>query len=112
MLVAISIPIFTSQLEKSRDAVTISNLRAAYAEAATEVLTNGTGTGSVEKDVVAKGTKDGLDGADDLPFDFKTATDKTEKLGGKSGSAATYTVKFTFADDKCTVESVTAKSGS
>ena len=28
---AISIPIFTSQLEKSRDAVSVANLRAAYA---------------------------------------------------------------------------------
>lgn len=35
VLVAISIPIFTSQLEKSRDAVSISNIRAAYAEAQT-----------------------------------------------------------------------------
>ena len=31
VLVAISIPIFTSQLEKSRDAVTVANLRSAYA---------------------------------------------------------------------------------
>ena len=31
VLVAISIPIFTSQLEKSRDAVSVANLRAAYA---------------------------------------------------------------------------------
>ncbi len=39
VLVAISIPIFTSQLEKSRDAVSVSNMRAAYAEAQTLVLT-------------------------------------------------------------------------
>ena len=32
MLVAISIPIFTSQLEKSRETTDESNLRAAYAE--------------------------------------------------------------------------------
>lgn len=31
MLVAISIPIFTSQLEKSREAVDLANLRSAYA---------------------------------------------------------------------------------
>ena len=43
VLVAISIPIFNSQLEKSRDAVSVSNIRAAYAEAQTAVLTNGTG---------------------------------------------------------------------
>lgn len=39
VLVAISIPIFTSQLEKSRDAVTVSNMRAAYAEASSAMLT-------------------------------------------------------------------------
>ena len=32
MLVAISIPIFTSQLEKSRQATDAANIRAAYAE--------------------------------------------------------------------------------
>ncbi len=41
VLVAISIPIFTSQLEKSREAVDAANIRAAYAEAMTEYLTNG-----------------------------------------------------------------------
>lgn len=38
---AISIPIFTSQLEKSRDSVSVANLRAAYAQAQASVLTNG-----------------------------------------------------------------------
>lgn len=37
---AISIPIFTSQLEKSREAVDLANLRAAYAEIAAESLLN------------------------------------------------------------------------
>ncbi|MBR4702645.1 MAG: prepilin-type N-terminal cleavage/methylation domain-containing protein [Oscillospiraceae bacterium] len=32
VLVAIAIPIFTTQLEKSRDAVSVSNIRAGYAE--------------------------------------------------------------------------------
>ena len=36
------IPIFTSQLEKSREAVDISNARAAYAEIMTAALTNDT----------------------------------------------------------------------
>ena len=39
MLVAIAIPIFTTQLEKSRDAVSVSNLRSAYAQASAAVLT-------------------------------------------------------------------------
>ncbi|MDY3343267.1 MAG: prepilin-type N-terminal cleavage/methylation domain-containing protein, partial [Lachnospiraceae bacterium] len=40
VLVAISIPIFTTQLEKSRDAVSIANIRAAYAEASAAMLTS------------------------------------------------------------------------
>ena len=40
VLVAISIPIFTKQLEKSRDAVDMANVRAAYAEAASAYLTD------------------------------------------------------------------------
>ena len=39
VLVAISIPIFTSQLEKSREAVDLANIRTAYAECSTAVLT-------------------------------------------------------------------------
>lgn len=38
VLVAISIPIFTSQLEKSREAVDMANIRAAYAEVMAEAL--------------------------------------------------------------------------
>lgn len=45
VLVAISIPIFSKQLEKARDAVSISNIRAAYAQAMTDALTyNGSPT--------------------------------------------------------------------
>lgn len=39
VLVAISIPIFTSQLEKSREAVDAANIRAAYAEIMADALT-------------------------------------------------------------------------
>ena len=39
VLVAISIPIFTTQLEKSREATDISNVRSAYAEVVTAYLT-------------------------------------------------------------------------
>lgn len=38
VLVAISIPIFTSQLEKSREAVDLANMRSAYAECSAAVL--------------------------------------------------------------------------
>lgn len=44
VLVAISIPIFNSQLEKSRDAVDAANVRSAYAEASAAYLTETDGT--------------------------------------------------------------------
>ncbi len=44
VLVAIAIPIFNSQLEKSRDAVDAANVRSAYAEAAAAYLTETDGT--------------------------------------------------------------------
>ena len=40
VLVAISIPIFTSQLEKSREATDMANIRAAYSEIAASALTD------------------------------------------------------------------------
>ena len=43
VLVAISIPIFTTQLEKSRESTDAANLRAAYATAAAAVLESETG---------------------------------------------------------------------
>lgn len=39
MLVAIAIPVFTSQLEKSRESTDAANLRSAYAEVMTASLT-------------------------------------------------------------------------
>ena len=42
VLVAIAIPIFTTQLERSREATDISNVRAAYAEAMADYLAKNT----------------------------------------------------------------------
>jgi len=45
VLVAIAIPVFTAQLEKSREATDLANIRSAYAELMTTYLTwNGTDT--------------------------------------------------------------------
>lgn len=41
VLVAIAIPVFTSQLEKSREATDLSNVRSAYAEVVADYLANG-----------------------------------------------------------------------
>ena len=48
VLVAIAIPIFTSQLEKAREATDLANLRAAYAECTASVLTEQTTDGVVQ----------------------------------------------------------------
>lgn len=60
VLVAISIPIFTAQLEKAREATDEANLRALYAEAASALLTEDTSTkaGDIKGATltVAKGT--------------------------------------------------------
>ncbi len=54
VLVAISIPIFSAQLEKSRDATDTANLRSAYAEVvANQLAGDGTATSPT---VVQKGT--------------------------------------------------------
>lgn len=47
VLVAISIPIFTSQLEKAREATDLANIRGAYAECSAAVLT-GADSGSAK----------------------------------------------------------------
>ena len=102
--VAIAIPIFNAQLEKSRDAVTVSNLRAAYAEAQTAVIggadsgnatitKNQDGTKSVTvKGVAAKGEQAGYsDDVDkELPFDAPA------EMGGTAGN---YDVTFSYDKD-------------
>ena len=50
VLVAVAIPVFTTQLEKSRDATSIANIRSAYAQAMTEYLT-GTSAGAASTSV-------------------------------------------------------------
>ena len=46
VLVAVAIPIFSSQLDKSRQATDIANIRAAYAEAVTKSFDSSTGSAS------------------------------------------------------------------
>ena len=53
VLVAIAIPIFTTQLEKSREATDVANVRSAYAEAVADYLGNG-GQAAVTKTVTVK----------------------------------------------------------
>ena len=49
VLVAIAIPVFTTQLERSREATDLSNIRSAYAEAVADYLTAGATTAQSAK---------------------------------------------------------------
>lgn len=60
VLVAIAITVFTSQLEKAREATDLANIRAAYAEATVEVLESDNAT--VSKTVKLTQTKQGWEG--------------------------------------------------
>ena len=59
ILVAIMIPTFTAQLEKAREATDAANIRAAYAEAMVNSLTNG-GSASVDTEKMIQ-TKAGFE---------------------------------------------------
>ena len=57
VLVAISIPIFTAQLEKAREATDAANIRAAYAELSADALTEtAIGSDKTEGDITLKAT--------------------------------------------------------
>ena len=110
VLVAVSIPIFTSQLEKARDATSVANLRSAYAEAqsaylmydgkstsqtvgtATITASNGKISSVAVSGVVIKGAVTGFEGDIDKELPFTAPAD----LGGTPG---TYTVTFAYGND-------------
>ena len=58
VLVAISIPIFTSQLEKIREATDAANIRSAYAEIQSAALTESDPAGESTKDITLSRTGD------------------------------------------------------
>lgn len=118
VLVAISIPIFSSQLEKARDAVTVSNIRAAYAQAQTAYLTqqsdttnsvgytsgaNGAATITVGN-VVSKGVLDGWSGTTD---DLVCKTLVEAGCATLENTPGTYTLTFVY-DGNGQITSITA----
>lgn len=108
VLVAIAIPIFTAQLEKSRDAVSIANIRAAYAEATTEVLTwDGKSTTPINANVksIAKDGTNTVVIVENVAIKSQKATDNWSGLAAElpctnkptdPGKAGTADVTFTY----------------
>lgn len=96
VLVAVSIPIFTSQLEKSREAVDEANLRDAYAQITTATLTEETdlSANNTSKITYSNGTAATGGSAYVPPTATVTATQqvagwsKAPDIGGKTLAAA------------------------
>ena len=98
VLVAVAIPVFTTQLEKSRDATSIANIRSAYAQAMTEYLTGtsaGAATASVSVPSVLIQTAQSNDWSGEganLPFSAPNDP-------GNKTSKSYMTATFTFTTD-------------
>ena len=96
VLVAISIPIFTSQLEKSREATDLANIRSAYAECSAALLTEST-TSTNGVTYTAPTTGENAEpgqATKDVKLTQKQAdwqTDKATEIGGTALSALGYT---------------------
>lgn len=101
VLVAISIPIFTSQLEKAREATDLANIRSAYAECTTAVLTGEAddgvtpgANGSYTKAVAISQTKaDWLDSNKDVEVAGTKVSAFTWKPTAGANGSVTVTVK-------------------
>ena len=74
VLVAISIPIFTSQLRKARLATNQANARAGYAAAVAEALDANTDTSTTKRDKDVATSKN-------LTYTYTVSTAKVEKTG-------------------------------
>ena len=87
VLVAVAIPVFTAQLEKSRQATDLANIRSSYAEAMSNYLVSndGKGDGSAYK-MQNTNTGNGLDKADLSAVDakLKSAIDSTSLTKGST----------------------------
>lgn len=95
VLVAISIPVFASQMEKSREATDLSNVRAAYAEVMAEAITEN--MEYQEKKVPLKQKQDDWQSADSVTIGGIThakGEGNTDHWRGTPGAGGTCTVSF------------------
>ncbi len=77
VLVAVAIPVFTAQLEKAREATDLANLRAAYAEQMTELLTWDGSTAITDITVDATQTQGSWQGGADKVGDITVTASTT-----------------------------------
>ena len=99
VLVAIAIPIFTTQLEKARESTDAANIRSAYAEVMAKALEES------KTDVTASVTKvQTVDGWQNKGIEKIAGVAITDIDAGGSG---TVTIKYTAADGKVAIGSAT-----
>ena len=95
VLVAISIPIFTTQLEKSREAVDAANLRAAYAEVMAAGITSD--TANYTKKVNLKQQQSDWQNTFDFPSTMVPASTAGAPSKGQASVTVTYNASGTNA---------------
>lgn len=106
VLVAIAIPVFTTQLEKSREATDIANVRSAYAAMVAEYITTGSDqamsvtakqmqTGWQGTSGVLMTQIDGVESSVNIPDDVVNGSKWTVAINGSGLSSAT--IKITKA---------------
>ena len=88
VLVAIAIPVFTSQLEKAREATDAANIRSAYAEMLVTAIDDTSGT-IADKVVNLKQTQGGWQSEVELPSNIT--------ISGEPSSKGTATLSYTGA---------------
>ena len=99
---AISIPIFTSQLEKSREATDAANFRAAYAEASADMLTNDASTYTKHIDAVQ--TQDGWQNTSiEKIGEYKLGSGAGEVPAVKKATNKGWTVAVDLTNNKVTI---------
>jgi prepilin-type N-terminal cleavage/methylation domain-containing protein len=119
VLVAISIPIFTAQLEKSREAVDEANLRSVYAEVASDLLTEPKADDTANKtDKISeiKYTANAESGDTYVATVTATQTDTSKwasgtdvNIGGQTvKAAASWTITGNVKTGKVTIEPTTS----
>ena len=91
VLVAIAIPIFTAQLEKSREATDAANIRAAYAEVVAAKVSGETDAAKLQKTVKLKQTQANWQNTLEFPANLESESGATVP----DGSAQTVTIKAT-----------------
>ena len=103
VLVAIAIPVFSAQLEKSREATDLANIRSAYAEVVVEAI-EGTAT---NKTVALKQQADGWTTGSNAETDLQNICGDSDYVSGsptKNGSAVITWVEATDSDEAhCTI---------